>query len=429
MWKENRRIVGLALAAFLAIGVSSQAVSAVQVLARVGDVDITGDLLESTIASSPVATQFPAMDERLQARIRGDLLRRLINAQLLYLEARQQGLDKSPEYRQQMAAFRQGLLSQAYFERLRQEIVVPSEVDADLKEELKGDGDALAAARSLYVARHYEELRQTRVKELARRYHLTVHEDRIADADQDTVLAEGDGFKLLLSDLQYRGAAEPPKDQALRQVRLEEAVETALVALAAEDQGIEVDAGLMEDFAHRVPAELLLAGKEREWIPDEGVLLDYFQKHPELGLIPEQRQVGQIVVATRQEAESLRQRIIKGESLFELARQYSIDPYGRKKAGDMGFMKAGTAFPALEKAMEGLDDNQVSEVVKTPKGYHLVMITARKPGNQRSFVEIRDRVHQAVLLEHLPKYMADLAQKYTVEVLLPDQVPAATATP
>ena len=60
------------------------------------------------------------------------------------------------------------------------------------------------------------------------------------------------------------------------------------------------------------------------------------------------RHVGQLVVATRQEAEALRMRILKGESLFTLAGQYSIDPAGRKQNGDMGWIVDGRGLPEID---------------------------------------------------------------------------------
>jgi parvulin-like peptidyl-prolyl isomerase len=396
-----------------------QVLYAGQVLARVGGVDITAEDLESTIASSPIGAQFPTMDEELQARVRGDLLARLINAQLLYLEALEEGVDKSAEFEAQMSSYRDGLLSQRYFAQLRDEIVIPAELDEELRTRYKGNGNALAAARSLYVSTQYNAVKEQRIKELAEAFSLTLNEDRLNLNDPSTVLATGDGITIRLRDLTYDGESIPPGGLEVRRRRLEETTTMALAANAARKEGIGADE-LLADFRRRLLAELLLLRKEHEWVPDDAAMRAYYQEHPELGLIPEQREVGQLVVASREEAESLRRRIVDGESLFELAKEHSIDPYGREQAGYMGWMKAGSGFPALESVMESLAKDEVSPVVETPKGYHLVWILNRKPARQQPFDAISDRVHQAMVLEKLPDYMASLAEKYPVQILMSD---------
>jgi parvulin-like peptidyl-prolyl isomerase len=396
-----------------------QVVSGEQALATVGGVAITTAELESTVASSPIGAQFPAMDEQLQARIRGELLRRLINAELLHLEARKEGVDQSPEFQRQMNSYRGGLLSQRYFARLRDEIVVPAEVDAEMRERFRGDGEALAAARSSYISTQYKPAREQRLEELADVSGLKLRLARLDSDDPNTLLAEGDGVAIRLGDLVYDGESLPPAGLEVRRRRLEDVTSMALAAHAAEMDGIRVD-DLLDDYRRRLLAELLLTRKEHEWVPDEEAMREYYEKHPEIGLIPEQREVGQIVVASREEAEALRQRILSGESLFELAKTHSIDPYGREHAGYMGWMKAGTGFPALESVMQSLAEDEISPVVKTQKGYHLVLILRRKPARQQPFIAITDRVHQAMVQSHLPDYMASLADKYPVEVLLPD---------
>jgi peptidyl-prolyl cis-trans isomerase C len=75
----------------------------------------------------------------------------------------------------------------------------------------------------------------------------------------------------------------------------------------------------------------------------------------------------------------MRSRILAGESLFELAGQYSIDAYGRQRSGDMGWLKEGSATKEIEQAIKNLQNNELSEVIKTDKGWHLVLIVNRKP--------------------------------------------------
>ncbi len=332
-----------------------------QVLVTLGDRQVTSEQLEQAIQSSPFATQFPTLDEQEQARIRGDILQRLVNFEVLLLEAERLQLDRSPEFQQQLKVFETGLLSQRYLQQLREHIDVPVEIQDQWRTKFGTDLDALAAARSLYIARRYETLKSRKLAELKR-----------DDGGLD---------------------------------------ETLLWARAATNAGIEVDSQV-KGYRRELLVQSILQAKEREWIPNDAVLRDYYQTHPEIGYVPERRHIGQIVVDTRELAERLRQRILAGESLFKLASEYSIDPYGREHAGDMGWLKEGQGMPRLEQVLASLPDQTVSDVIKTPKGYHLVMIVGRKPSERKAFASIEDRVRRALLAEKLTPYLKDLLKRY-----------------
>lgn len=115
----------LVLAAFFAT--SSLSVNAEpQVLVTIGSMQVSSDDLNVAMASSPFATQAISMDEDDQAGLRGDMLRRLVAAQLLALDAQRLGLDKTKAYQQDIENFRQGLLYRFYMDKLRERIVIPA---------------------------------------------------------------------------------------------------------------------------------------------------------------------------------------------------------------------------------------------------------------------------------------------------------------
>jgi peptidyl-prolyl cis-trans isomerase C len=412
--------IGRRLAALL-FTAAFAAPAAAQVLVTVGDYPITGKALEEALSSSPFATQFPAMDEADQAYLRGDLLKRLVASRLLYLEARSQGLDGSDAFRRELAEYRTALLYRAAMDRLRAKITLPGETLQDLRATYQGDADALAAARSQLRGEAYREQRAGYLAGLRERAGLTIHDDRVAwGAAPDTVLAEGEGLTIRAGDLDTGAESDtPPGNGRLREL-LEERIDLLLAARDAEAEGVDVGERLEAFREERLPA-LQMERMVREWIPGEGVVRDYYAAHQVLGTIPERRHVGQIVVATRAEAEALRGRILAGESLFELAREHSIDTYGREHAGDMGWLKAGTGMPSLEQALAELPDNRVSAVVESPKGFHLLMITDRRPGRQLAYEEARDRVSQALVAERMAAYFEELQSRYAVEWKLPLQ--------
>ncbi|HHJ38404.1 MAG: hypothetical protein AXA67_13280 [Methylothermaceae bacteria B42] len=334
------------------------------VIVTVGGRPITEDLLEKTLQSSPFATQFPTLDADEQASLRGDLLQRLIHFQALGLEAERLKLDQTPEFKAEIKSFEAGLLAQRYLQQLREQITIPNDQEQRWRDTLGMDLDALSAARAVYISRQYKARKEDKLNELKRRF----------------------------GDLS----------------------ETQLLAKGALEAGIKVNEQV-NGFRRELLVSSLLKHKEKEWIPDESVLRDYYQRHPEIGKIPERRRIGQIVVADRKLAEMLRHKILAGESLFKLAKEFSIDPYGRKNAGDMGWMKEGSGMPAIEKALATLPDNTVSEVIQTPRGFHLLIITDRKPGQQKAFSAIKDRVKRAFLAEKMPAFLEQVLSRYPVQ--------------
>jgi parvulin-like peptidyl-prolyl isomerase len=299
-------------------------------------------------------------------------------------------------------------------DKLRERIAVPDDVMADMQTQFGSDVDGLAAARSAWLADSYRSLRLETIRKLRDTYHIKLYEARIQPGNtaNDTVLLEGDGIRITYGDL-VSHLQQPPTNPEWVTQQLYKRAELLTVAKAADDAGVDISAKLAQFADERLPA-LLVERKQREWTADEKVLRDFYDANPQIGRIEERRHIGQLVTATREEAQALRQRILAGESLFALAAEYSIDPYGRSHKGDMGWQKEGSGHPAIEQAIGKLEDNQVSDVIETPAGYHLVTILERRPGGQKEYAGIRDRVRQIWITDHMAKYMSQLAEQYQV---------------
>jgi len=93
--KIDTKLLKILVVTSLLTTASLPASAASQVLATIGTMQVSSDDLNAAMASSPFATQLASMDENDQAGLRGDMLRRLVAARLLTLEARKLGLDKT----------------------------------------------------------------------------------------------------------------------------------------------------------------------------------------------------------------------------------------------------------------------------------------------------------------------------------------------
>ncbi|MBN2639228.1 MAG: peptidylprolyl isomerase [Bacteroidales bacterium] len=74
----------------------------------------------------------------------------------------------------------------------------------------------------------------------------------------------------------------------------------------------------------------------------------------------------------------LRKRILNGESFATLAVLYSEDPGSASKGGELGFYGKGQLYPEFEKAAYKLKPGQISDIVETKTGYHIIQMIERK---------------------------------------------------
>jgi peptidyl-prolyl cis-trans isomerase SurA len=89
----------------------------------------------------------------------------------------------------------------------------------------------------------------------------------------------------------------------------------------------------------------------------------------------------------RRKMENVRERLVNGGDFAELARLYSQDGSGAK-GGDLGWISPGDTVPEFEKAMDALKEGEVSPVVQTSFGMHLIQVSERR---QRDVSEERQR--------------------------------------
>lgn len=93
----------------------------------------------------------------------------------------------------------------------------------------------------------------------------------------------------------------------------------------------------------------------------------------------------------KRKAEDLLKQIKEGADFAELAKANSACP-SAEKSGDLGFFSKGQMVPAFEKAAFGLKTGQVSDIVETQFGYHIVKLTDRKEAGVMPFEQVKDRI-------------------------------------
>ncbi|HVG06210.1 MAG TPA: peptidylprolyl isomerase [Thermoanaerobaculia bacterium] len=125
----------------------------------------------------------------------------------------------------------------------------------------------------------------------------------------------------------------------------------------------------------------------------------------------------------RDKAEDLLKKIQGGEDFAKLAAENSDDPGSKVRGGDLSWMARGQTVPAFEKAAFALTKpNDLSGVVETQFGYHIIQLVEREAASAVPFEEARPRITQMLQQrqagERLQARVADLKKKGKVETFL-----------
>ena len=109
-----------------------------------------------------------------------------------------------------------------------------------------------------------------------------------------------------------------------------------------------------------------------------------------------------------------------GKDFAELAKSYSEDPAARKDGGDLGTFKKGDMMPELETAILSMNPGEVSELVYTVSGFHIVKLEERISGKMKSFESVKSEIEDALYRkkseERFSQWAKELRSKASIEM-------------
>ncbi len=122
--------------------------------------------------------------------------------------------------------------------------------------------------------------------------------------------------------------------------------------------------------------------------------------------------------AARKKIEEIQKQLKSGKKFSDLARKYSEGP-SSKNGGDLGFFGKGQMVKPFEDAAFALKKGEVSNIVETQFGYHLIKLTDRKPAGLVPYdkvkKQIQDHLFQVKLGEVIQKYISTLKTDATIK--------------
>lgn len=121
----------------------------------------------------------------------------------------------------------------------------------------------------------------------------------------------------------------------------------------------------------------------------------------------------------KKKLQELKEKIVNKSATFEdLARQNSQEPNSAAKGGDLGWLEPGDAGPEFDQALANLKPGEVSDVIESPFGYHILRVTERKSedqSKQRERNNARQVLRERKMQEALEDWMRQVRDRAYVE--------------
>ncbi len=242
-----------------------------------------------------------------------------------------------------------------------------------------------------------------------------------AAKQEGQVLAEVNGKKITSGDFSrevknlpeyLRAMATTPQGRkemldtmVIRELILQKASKDGL------DKGPEIEEKLQE-LKKRLIVEAFLKKKvETDAQISDADLKKFYDQNIDKFKAGEQIRASHILVKTEQQAKDILTQLKGGAAFEELAKKNSVDS-SSAKGGDLGWFGKGAMVPVFERAALALKEGQVSDVVKSDFGFHIIKLTGKRPAGTRPFDEVKDQIKAALM----PSKQQEIFQKIKDEL-------------
>ena len=200
---------------------------------------------------------------------------------------------------------------------------------------------------------------------------------------------------------------------------LEELVQKRLFAEGARSQRLDKRPDVAAEIDWAVSE--ILARRYREWaagpqsLPEQAVKA-YYDNHPDAFRTVRRVKVRHIVVKTQLEAESVVAELKAGASFGDLAAKRSIEGETASKGGDLGWVPRGRMVKAFEDAAFALQPGQLSGIVKTSFGFHVLRVDDIEESTLPPFESVKDDAREKAAAERLVMLRQTLEKSFPVRI-------------
>ena len=218
-----------------------------------------------------------------------------------------------------------------------------------------------------------------------------------------------------IAAMKQRFPSEDAFQQALATRNLTEAVITAQV-----ERGLAIQKHIDQQIADKI---VVSATESKQ----------YYDANPQLFKLPGEVKASHILIKldpaadetqkaeARKKIEKIQQKLKNGEDFAELAKTSSEGP-SSVNGGDLGFFRRGQMVKPFEDAAFALKPNEISEIVQTRFGYHIIKVFEKKPEKKITYEEIQSRLEEHLkqkrVQEEVGVYLIELRKSAKIEKLI-----------
>src|SRR3990172_7058389 len=188
--------------------------------------------------------------------------------------------------------------------------------------------------------------------------------------------------------------------QEARRLKLDEAPQTK-----AEIQ-IMTDQVLQKSYMKQLMDQIKIGDDE---------IKSYYTQNKDKYKQEEQVRARHILVKTEEEAKAIAEELKTGKDFAELAKEKSTCPSSRR-GGDLDWFGKGQMAPEFEKAAFALQKGQVSDIVHTDFGYHIIKLDDRKEAGLQPFEEVSDRIKSELMQQKFKDKIVETEEKLKKEL-------------
>jgi len=163
------------------------------------------------------------------------------------------------------------------------------------------------------------------------------------------------------------------------------------------DRNEEVLAALDKTKQQLLVLELIKEASQKVDVSSKEIE-DYYNTYKEQLKEPEERQVSEIVLASEQDAKDILIQLLQGADFATLAKNNSKSS-SAKDGGDLGFIKKGKKSVQFDMVAfsDSLDAGKISSIFKTPEGYSIIKLEAKRGGKQKPLSEMWDDIKRGLI--------------------------------
>lgn len=221
-----------------------------------------------------------------------------------------------------------------------------------------------------------------------------------------TVLAEVNGNTITTDDFKAEIDKLPPylkpmvQSEEGKKELLDSMIVRQIILEQAKKDGVDKDKEVsdrMEDLRKRLIVETYLKKKvEKEAQISDEEMKKFYDENKDKFKAGDQVKASHILVKTEKEASDILAQLKGGAKFEDLAKKFSTDSTA-SKGGDLGWFPKGAMVPEFDKVAFSLKEGEMSGIVKTQFGFHIIKVTGKRPAGITPFEEVKEQIKSNLL--------------------------------